>query len=167
MPFHSAPAMGSSPRVRGKLIHATSARRNPGLIPACAGKTTRRLWEHLQVRAHPRVCGENRPPDALYSKLAGSSPRVRGKQGRRNPDRSRSGLIPACAGKTPAHSRCTTTPRAHPRVCGENIPASAAGAWVGGSSPRVRGKLLARKIREVNCGLIPACAGKTLNDLEF
>ena len=36
-----------------------------------------------------------------------------------------------------------------------------------GSSPRVRGKLHGALDEASDSGLIPACAGKTLNDLEF
>ena len=71
------------------------------------------------------------------------------------------GLIPACAGKTSAKPPPTPPARDHPRVCGENRWCS---SWVppmGGSSPRVRGKL-ARLAHPCELGrLIPACAGKT------
>ena len=92
---------GSSPRVRGKLLIRSL---DPGLyrlIPACAGKTSRRRLMRKPLRAHPRVCGENhRRPDA-GNRLPGSSPRVRGKRVNA-PQRSYAArLIPACAGKTP------------------------------------------------------------------
>ena len=57
--------------------------------------------------------------------------------------------------------------RAHPRVCGENTKELMTSVQKEGSSPRVRGKpgLVLDVLAEP--GLIPACAGKTLNDLEF
>ena len=71
--------MGSSPRVRGKLMMRSGFQFVRGLIPACAGKT--RCLGRVPVlrRAHPRVCGEN--PTGMYARayLTGSSPRVRGK----------------------------------------------------------------------------------------
>ena len=70
---------GSSPRMRGKLIHATSARRNPGLIPAYAGKTAWQPRLQAQRPAHPRVCGENRRTLYIRHTATGSSPRMRGK----------------------------------------------------------------------------------------
>ena len=100
-------------------------------------------------------------------KEAGSSPRVRGKHWLRVWSRYRPGLIPACAGKTERKTIRYPEHWAHPRVCGENVFKIADGNAYTGSSPRVRGKLFA-KLKEIACaGLIPACAGKTLNDLEF
>ena len=51
--------IGSSPRVRGKLIDEVSSQIEAGLIPACAGKTPRAAPFGLTFGAHPRVCGEN------------------------------------------------------------------------------------------------------------
>ena len=50
---------GSSPRVRGKRPRLPCRQRRRGLIPACAGKTTRSALTLLWKWAHPRVCGEN------------------------------------------------------------------------------------------------------------
>ena len=58
---------GSSPRVRGKRTSGPRRRGWRGLIPACAGKT---LVSHVggpRIRAHPRVCGENKA--ALFSSI--------------------------------------------------------------------------------------------------
>ena len=52
-------AVGSSPRVRGKPPLGTFPRTSHGLIPACAGKTTACYELNSDMRAHPRVCGEN------------------------------------------------------------------------------------------------------------
>ena len=71
------------------------------------------------------------------------------------------GLIPACAGKTFSFEFFNITVPAHPRVCGENSVKEASFPFQPGSSPRVRGKRLARGFRGINRGLIPACAGKT------
>ena len=92
--------VGSSPRVRGKLVAAHRIRGIGGLIPACAGKTSTCRRTCRGPRAHPRVCGENSV--ACWRSLAasGSSPRVRGKRGERDPIEQYGGLIPACAGKT-------------------------------------------------------------------
>ena len=71
--------MGSSPRVRGKplatLLDATRRR----LIPACAGKTRTQHMNIEEIRAHPRVCGENTVTATSAVTAEGSSPRVRGK----------------------------------------------------------------------------------------
>ena len=152
---------GSSPRVRGKQAHRESNAHEPGLIPACAGKTSRaRTLEYL-TWAHPRVCGENGLAYGTPVLRLGSSPRVRGKPHDARRARGASGLIPACAGKTPSSPRSSGAGEAHPRVCGENR-----GGWGGrraqrGSSPRVRGKPRGPAAHRAPPGLIPACAGKT------
>ena len=113
------------------------------------------------MRAHPRVCGENKPTWPPPSQSPGSSPRVRGKRPGRVFIHSSMGLIPACAGKTRFRESSSRTQTAHPRVCGENdfwvIPESRNG----GSSPRVRGKPSRSLFITLLPGLIPACAGKT------
>ena len=111
---------GSSPRVRGKLTVARPPGAAQGLIPARAGKTRRRSQGPGGRRAHPRACGENAQ---VYNDIlpgGGSSPRVRGKRGRRQGHRRPGGLIPARAGKTSRRSAGTWRRRAHPRACGEN-----------------------------------------------
>ena len=50
---------GSSPLTRGKRAQRRDARPHPGLIPAHAGKTTRRRVCLVFCRAHPRSRGEN------------------------------------------------------------------------------------------------------------
>ena len=53
-------------------------------------------------------------------------------------------------------------PRAHPRVCGENVLMRETIHPVPGSSPRVRGKPSQRRGSLQAVRLIPACAGKTV-----
>ena len=132
---------GSSPRVRGKPGGAATARRRPGLIPACAGKT----------------CGALLP----RSGSPGSSPRVRGKLDIYLWLSHRLWLIPACAGKTRRPLNYGSPRSAHPRVCGENGVASGRFEGPDGSSPRVRGKPVIAIVFSFRAGLIPACAGKT------
>ena len=180
---HDVP--GSSPRVRGKLVGHHPRRARPGLIPACAGKTTGWRRRRSGGSAHPRVCGENDSEELAEDREWGSSPRVRGKLLVGYSITQQHRLIPACAGKTPRRLLHHPAAPAHPRVCGEN-PSNPARkpcgggssprvrgkpggrAWRacrrGGSSPRVRGKQPARHRHEPVGGLIPACAGKTRGD---
>ena len=70
---------GSSPRGRGKLLHA---RDRPGfgrLIPAWAGKTIFVALYQNNETAHPRVGGENGVDFNEADVIGGSSPRGRGK----------------------------------------------------------------------------------------
>ena len=152
---------GSSPRVRGKRPGWPSQPGHFRLIPARAGKTWVTAWPTPSPRAHPRVCGENGPPRGPGRGDVGSSPRVRGKLSKGQGDGLASRLIPACAGKTTSPTPCGSTGRAHPRVCGENLLASALAAWWLGSSPRVRGKRSRAPPDRRARRLIPACAGKT------
>ena len=112
--------IGSSPRGRGKRRRNRVSGTDTGLIPAWAGKTTRRESHPDRTSAHPRVGGENRQALCTSPTRQGSSPRGRGKRRRnriRGPD---PGLIPAWAGKTPPTPRPGRHRPAHPRVGGEN-----------------------------------------------
>ena len=131
---------GSSPRVRGKHGALDGARLGARLIRARAGKT-----QPLQVRgdpapAHPRACGENEGGAIELATTAGSSPRVRGKQGTAATNSSKSGLIPARAGKTLGACARGCRRRAHPRACGENPWAPARARAPGWLIPARAGK---------------------------
>ena len=54
-----------------------------GLIPARAGKTLGCVGRWVASWAHPRAGGENRVDSLTDGVLSGSSPRGRGKHGRR------------------------------------------------------------------------------------
>ena len=77
------------------------------------------------------------------------------------------GLIPAYAGKTAPLSSPWTPVPAHPRVCGENELSGILKTCLGGSSPRMRGKLTVHLAVNRATGLIPAYAGKTLSALRL
>ena len=113
---------GSSPRVRGKLQVQRLGDSRQGLIPACAGKTGGTASIAPKKWAHPRVCGENCHVFMHKDVRGGSSPRVRGKLQQLPEQLQEGGLIPACAGKTLTRTRYAPRYRAHPRVCGENLP---------------------------------------------
>ena len=71
------------------------------------------------------------------------------------------GLIPAHAGKTAASRTRLEQSQAHPRSCGENTPWGWPFGRMTGSSPLMRGKRSLCATFLVDCGLIPAHAGKT------
>ena len=52
-------------------------------------------------------------------------------------------------------------------MCGENVSPAGAQGIAQGSSPRVRGKPHPGSYSQSSCGLIPACAGKTLSHPHF
>ena len=116
----TAQPAGSSPLTRGKLPSRQPFQFSLGLIPAHAGKTTRRYPDRCGNAAHPRSRGENladlmhQVPHLGSSPLTrgkhpgvdkergdiGSSPLTRGKQNEVTEAMEMSGLIPAHAGKT-------------------------------------------------------------------
>ena len=132
---------GSPPRVRGKRSREVVEGRLVGLTPACAGKTPTGKPSPGTRGAHPRVCGENPAATLVVTPRAGSPPRVRGKPVLSATSSSPLGLTPACAGKTAPPTPPTAASKAHPRVCGENRDGAIGSLSIGGSPPRVRGKL--------------------------
>ena len=159
--LNAAKQAGSSPHVRGKPGLDEGRREGAGLIPARAGKTEMSLMEPKGDTAHPRACGENRIMGIPRTRVAGSSPRVRGKPPDPRRPSGRRGLIPARAGKTSTRPPPRGASWAHPRACGENLTGMMTHWPDSGSSPRVRGKPYAQRLRGLALGLIPACAGKT------
>ena len=150
---------GSSPRVRGTRSFDDPVHRQRGIIPACAGNTDTRDIFPLGGRDHPRVCGEHEAHPALAGgsgdhprvcgehldggfaprRCGGSSPRVRGTRSAPRMPLRCTGIIPACAGNTPAKAASPSRNRDHPRVCGEHSVTASGHACMRGSSPRVRG----------------------------
>ena len=59
-------AVGSPPRMRGKVAHPEAPSAGPGITPAYAGKSIAPGRPAPGLRDHPRVCGEKNP-SALVS----------------------------------------------------------------------------------------------------
>ena len=152
---------GSSPHVRGKRARLRRHPGHPGLIPAHTGKTVIRVLTLSPTRAHPRTYGERASLKSVCDSQRGSSPRIRGKPGHDVANHLPGGLTPAHAGKTHWWKWSRPMGWAHPRAYGENHLEEAAEPFVKGSSPRIRGKLMAVMIATGSIGLIPAHTGKT------
>ena len=153
---------GSSPRLRGTRPGVGHGDADYRFIPAPAGNTHTPPATAAVVSVHPRACGEHMI-DAGYESIAdGSSPRLRGTLARMPFDRWRRRFIPAPAGNTtgsrPACCFCTV----HPRACGEHGIDPIRYSCPGGSSPRLRGTLVAAHLRLVGLRFIPAPAGNTV-----
>ena len=153
-------AMGSPPRVRGKVTILCDGNYNPGITPACAGKRLCYFHVCLFVQDHPRVCGEKVLPASWRLPALGSPPRVRGKALAPAPTIDIIGITPACAGKSFLLLLQCFLLRDHPRVCGEKAHQSAPSFRIRGSPPRVRGKAFTKSFEEHGFGITPACAGK-------
>ena len=106
------------------------------------------------------MCGEAIQTSRAADPIAGPSPRVRGSRARRRGPHTRSGSIPACAGKPRRQTLRGETARVHPRVCGEAAPVNGSPYAKAGPSPRVRGSPVRRRACGTQVGSIPACAGK-------
>ena len=155
---------GSSPLTRGKLREVAQLHERRGLIPAHAGKTAKRQRTSSAHTAHPRSRGENLVIKAKNAQRVGSSPLTRGKRNRRRHGQGGHGLIPAHAGKTASPASSWTARRAHPRSRGENAINSLGAGIAEGSSPLTRGKPACRSRQSRPRRLIPAHAGKTMDD---
>ena len=69
---------GSSPRMRGTPGEVQNVCAERGIIPAYAGNTIAVIFSKIEVRDHPRVCGEHASNVSDSSRNLGSSPRMRG-----------------------------------------------------------------------------------------
>ena len=152
---------GSSPRARGALRPGRAGHPAPGIIPACAGSTGTGRPAGCPWGDHPRVRGEHACHRSPARPWSGSSPRARGAQHRPPVRRIGRGIIPACAGSTPAQAGTGPRPGDHPRVRGEHVNRPPAVQCVEGSSPRARGAHGAHRDKAGHGGIIPACAGST------
>ena len=169
--------------MRGKVGLLLLLRSRSWITPAYAGKSFIVRCSALEVKDHPRICGEkfNALPAELKAK--GSPPHMRGKVGLKETQSSASRITPAYAGKsfdsclchpditwiTPAYagkstriSKESNVSGDHPRICGEKsrkVSRNTAGL---GSPPHMRGKVFGSgcvfNIRRIT----PAYAGKRL-----
>ena len=110
------------------------------------------------------MCGEHASIRAQHVVHLGSSPRVRGTPRLLPVHEPVLGIIPACAGNTPFAPASARWGRDHPRVCGEHPSIVGQTGGDGGSSPRVRGTRTLGQLEKGAGGIIPACAGNTLNN---
>ena len=133
-------AIGSPPRMRGKVAAAVPALFLRGITPACAGKSEKQVPFLPPYQDHPRVCGEKKSRRCCTSIGLGSPPRVRGKAAFDTGHRQVEGITPAYAGKSSPGSAAGCHARDHPRVCGEKSKPKPGKDRRMESPPRVRGK---------------------------
>ena len=158
---HFPRRLGSPPRARGKALKLFLMGLRKGITPACAGKSSPRWYSPGRGWDHPRVRGEKRTTARKSSTASGSPPRARGKA-KRNENRSRrSGITPACAGKSCTRSHWASPAQDHPRVRGEKEIRGGYLDQMSGSPPRARGKGLIAPCVHNLLGITPACAGKS------
>ena len=93
-------ALGSPPRMRGKVAQHLLPAFRRGITPAYAGKSTSGLTTILWCRDHPRVCGEKADAVTYPHQFRGSPPRMRGKGRYHHGQGCQGGITPAYAGKS-------------------------------------------------------------------
>ena len=150
---------GSPPRARGAVNERTADLFADRITPACAGSRLRPRAARCAGRDHPRVRGEQGCSLSPCTAIFGSPPRARGAVRVGCSATVGSRITPACAG-----SRAPVMPRSaafrdHPRVRGEQAPASEPTAATSGSPPRARGADPAAAGQARAVGITPACAG--------
>ena len=136
-----------------------------GITPACAGKRLTEIANELNLRDHPRVCGEKEMLAFRAQAWWGSPPRVRGKAQLFGFGFYYCGITPACAGKSLVRFKNGQITRDHPRVCGEKWLNFSRCSFIMGSPPRVRGKGFCSSALTSFFGITPACAGKRVSPL--
>ena len=153
--------VGSSPRMRGKLICRFCRRCRMRIIPAHAGQTTRTTSCPARYPDHPRACGANLGKIGSLFGSFGSSPRMRGKRRPRPCPRTPVRIIPAHAGQTNSVPAKRSSHADHPRACGANGQQFLTNLGTFGSSPRMRGKPRLERDDSRTRRIIPAHAGQT------
>ena len=154
-------ALGSPPRMRGKVAYTDLQRPSPGITPAYAGKSLLKLLHHVGLRDHPRVCGEKAYSLVINGSEWGSPPRMRGKGTKRCSSRRGGRITPAYAGKSKRIAPSSVLFGDHPRVCGEKLRESRGLNRTRGSPPRMRGKVFDADYSILRSGITPAYAGKS------
>ena len=109
------------------------------------------------------MCGEKSISISVTTSCKGSPPHVRGKAEPEGLRQLSGGIIPAYAGKRGIRYRMRFRTRDHPRVCGEKRSAFPVLPCGWGSPPRMRGKVLATIGHNLNTGITPARAGKSVS----
>ena len=138
--FVEVKALGSPPRMRGKVGCTALPSRRRGITPAYAGKR------------QPETCRK--------SPGLGSPPRMRGKAVSPKGVEPSTGITPAYAGKRRFQNQQNQSYWDHPRVCGEKPTMNPAWVRSRGSPPRMRGKVSGNVIPLHHSGITPAYAGK-------
>ena len=152
---------GSSPHARGAQCADALGCSVSGIIPACAGSTSRRKSGSAWPRDHPRMRGEHTKYLRASIPWSGSSPHARGAPARTVQSRQQFGIIPACAGSTQRRPYRRQSIWDHPRMRGEHIRTLFASHYQAGSSPHARGAPKAAAQIRIPDRIIPACAGST------
>ena len=117
----SARAVGSPPRMRGKVPVLVIHKAENGITPAYAGKRPWARPSRRSPRDHPRACGEKDDLFTMLMQRQGSPPRMRGKVLGLKGGNVVVGITPAHAGKRSKGCPGWQFLGDHPRACGEKL----------------------------------------------
>ena len=152
---------GSSPRVRSRRVCPCATCVHRWIISACAEQTRCSRIIRRAARDHLRVCGADMKVTQLIRNPRGSSPRVRSRLTFICALWARAWIISACAEQTFSRGGAYFILQDHLRVCGADRDLHRRDRLPRGSSPRVRSRLLYRKLCKIATGIISACAEQT------
>ena len=91
--------LGSPPLARGKEVVPSAGSGDPGITPACAGKSSYFFSGFAFTKDHPRLRGEKNLHLYFPQRRWGSPPLARGKEGGEYIMSKSVRITPACAGK--------------------------------------------------------------------
>ena len=152
---------GSPPHARGRLAKWLWQKIKDWITPACAGKTYTRSGMFSRTPDHPRMRGEDARMVFESEGGGGSPPHARGRRRGCRTRSHRTGITPACAGKTRWISHAGRDAGDHPRMRGEDILVTARLSVPDGSPPHARGRQYGSDWAARPGRITPACAGKT------
>ena len=92
-----------------------------GITPAYAGKSHCFAVPRVDVKDHPRLCGEKMVRCFKCGNSPGSPPPMRGKVAQFYFSQIVYRITPAYAGKSFRHLSSATIQQDHPRLCGEKV----------------------------------------------
>jgi len=149
--------------VRGILPAGSSVTALYRNTPASAGNTLDRIRKGLNIKKHPRECGEYTALSYGSYVLPETPPRVRGILYVVPATHELDGNTPASAGNTSQHGWGCRFLKKHPRECGEYFESFARGCLQRETPPRVRGIRLEQEGVMQTTRNTPASAGNTRN----
>ena len=155
------PHLGSSPRVRSGRTGQQPLGAGPGIISACAERSSQASASLSGSGDHLRVCGAvEKAPKPKFGP-EGSSPRVRSGHVVVGVVHGDGGIISACAERSYGLAIFIRPSWDHLRVCGAVSPPCSSSLSSRGSSPRVRSGPASAACSTPSPGIISACAERS------